>query len=108
MIGTGIVLGVRCSGWYSMTAFGVWAARGRVTTLEALVSTPDTTGVTPLTASLIASAIGTWVLFSPGEAAVDFGGLTAVLSYALGLALPLWRSWPSAAASADSSLTAIP
>lgn len=71
------------------TLLGVWYSRGRISTVESLVSAPNTTGKAPLTASLAASLLGTWILFAPPEAAVEFGGLPAVAGYATGLALPL-------------------
>ena len=42
-----------------------------------------------LTSSLVASALGTWILFGPPSAAT-WGGIGAVLGYALGTALPLF------------------
>ncbi len=41
-----------------------------------------------LTASLIASALGAWILFGPASAAT-WGGIGAVLGYALGTAAPM-------------------
>ena len=42
-----------------------------------------------LTGSLIASALGTWILFGPSSAAT-WGGIGSVLGYALGTAFPLF------------------
>jgi Na+/proline symporter len=41
-----------------------------------------------LTASLTASALGAWILFGPASAAT-WGGLGAVIGYALGTAAPM-------------------
>ena len=41
-----------------------------------------------LTASLTASALGAWVLFGPASAAT-WGGIGAVIGYALGTAAPM-------------------
>ncbi len=41
-----------------------------------------------LTTSLVASALGTWILFGPASAAT-WGGIGAVIGYALGTALPM-------------------
>ena len=41
-----------------------------------------------LTSSLIASALGAWILFGPASAAT-WGGLGAVIGYALGTATPM-------------------
>ncbi len=46
-------------------------------------------GTFSLSASLIASALGAWVLFGPASAAT-WGGLGAVIGYALGTAFPLF------------------
>ena len=46
-------------------------------------------GVFSLTSSLIASALGAWVLFGPASAAT-WGGIGAVTGYALGTAFPLF------------------
>ena len=42
-----------------------------------------------LTSSLVASALGTWILFGPASAAT-WGGIGAVIGYALGTAVPLF------------------
>ena len=46
-------------------------------------------GLYSLTSSLIASALGTWILFGPSSAAT-WGGIGAVIGYALGTAFPLF------------------
>ena len=42
-----------------------------------------------LTSSLIASSLGTWVLFGPASAAT-WGGMGAVVGYSLGTAFPMF------------------
>ncbi len=42
----------------------------------------------PLTASFVSSALGAWILFGPASAAT-WGGIGAVIGYALGTAFPL-------------------
>ena len=44
-----------------------------------------------LTTSLAASALGAWVLFGPASAAT-WGGIGAVIGYALGTATPMQNS----------------
>ena len=46
-------------------------------------------GTFSLTTSLVASALGAWILFGPASAAT-WGGLGAVIGYALGTAFPLF------------------
>ena len=45
-------------------------------------------GVFSLTTSLVASALGAWILFGPAAAAT-WGGIGAVIGYALGTAFPM-------------------
>ena len=45
-------------------------------------------GLFSLTTSLVASALGAWVLFGPA-AASTWGGIGAVIGYALGTAFPM-------------------
>ena len=45
-------------------------------------------GVTSLTTSLIASALGAWILFGPASAAT-WGGIGSVIGYSLGTAFPM-------------------
>jgi len=45
-------------------------------------------GVFSLTTSLVASALGTWILFGPASAAT-WGGIGAVIGYSLGTAFPM-------------------
>jgi len=46
-------------------------------------------GTFSLTSSLVASALGTWILFGPASAAT-WGGIGATIGYALGTAFPLF------------------
>ena len=46
-------------------------------------------GTFSLTASLVSSALGAWILFGPASAAT-WGGLGAVIGYAIGAAFPLY------------------
>ena len=46
-------------------------------------------GTFSLTCSLVASALGTWILFGPASAAT-WGGIGAVIGYSLGTAFPLF------------------
>ena len=45
-------------------------------------------GLFSLTTSLVASALGAWVLFGPAAAAT-WGGMGAVIGYSLGTAFPM-------------------
>ena len=47
------------------------------------------TGTLSLTSSLVASALGAWILFGPASAAT-WGGIGAVIGYSLGTAFPMF------------------
>jgi Na+/proline symporter len=70
-------------------ALGAWYARGRVGSVEDFITARDSAGAGTLTATLVASSMGAWILFSPAEAGAAFGGITSVLGYAAGSATPL-------------------
>ncbi|WP_158705072.1 sodium:solute symporter family transporter [Salinibacter altiplanensis] len=63
----------------------LWTGAGQ--SLEDYVTARGQFGTTATTATLFASAMGSWILFGPPEAAT-WGGLPAIVGYALGSALP--------------------
>ena len=67
------------------TAYVVWS--GKAQSLEEYVTAREQIGVGATTATLFASATGSWILFGPPEAAT-WGGLPAVVGYSIGAALP--------------------
>ena len=73
----------------AFTAAGVWYSRGRVRSVEDFIAARNTTGRGMTTATLIASVMGVWILLAPAEAGAAFGGIAAVLGYAVGEALPM-------------------
>lgn len=60
---------------------------GREQTLEEYITARGEFGTVATTATLFASAMGSWILFGPPEAAT-WGGLPAVVGYGVGAALP--------------------
>ena len=56
--------------------------------LENYLTANRNIGVTSLTTSLVASALGAWVLFGPASAAT-WGGIGSVIGYSLGTAFPM-------------------
>lgn len=68
---------------------GGWYSRGKISSAEAFVTARNTTSHGATTATLVASSMGAWILFSPAEAGAAFGGITAVAGYALGSAVPM-------------------
>jgi len=67
---------------------GIWAGRRGVRSVEDLISARDSIGPRQLTATLVASVMGVWILFAAPEAGAGFG-LAAVTGYALGQAIPM-------------------
>jgi len=90
VVTTATALGATALTLAAFTALGVWYARGRVETIEDFLTARNSTGGGMTTATLIASGMGAWILFSPAEAGAAFGGLSAVLGYAIGSAVPLF------------------
>ena len=69
-------------------AAGILYARRWRESLEDFVVARNTQGPIATFATLLASALGAWILFSPPEAAT-WGGIPAVIGYALGSMSPL-------------------
>lgn len=89
MISTTLALGVVVVTVSVVTALGLVYARGREDSFEDYITARNSTGSGATTATLIASGMGAWILLSPVEAGAAFGGLSAVLGYAVGSALPM-------------------
>jgi len=68
-------------------ALGYLNSKKTISTQDYIVGNRDENTFT-LTASLTASALGAWILFGPASAAT-WGGLGAVIGYALGTAAPM-------------------
>lgn len=88
MVSTELALAVTVVALGVFTVAGVLHARGRVQTLDDYVTARATTGPAATTATLVASVMGAWILLAPAEAGAAFGGLPAVLGYAIGSAIP--------------------
>jgi len=56
--------------------------------LENYLTANRNIGVTSLTTSLVASALGAWILFGPASAAT-WGGIGSIIGYSLGTAAPM-------------------
>ncbi|MFB6079918.1 MAG: sodium:proline symporter [Haloferacaceae archaeon] len=89
MIDATTALGVTAAVLVGFALFGAWYARGRINSVEDYISARNSAGPGTLTATIVASSMGSWILFSPAEAGAAFGGLTAVVGYGLGSALAL-------------------
>ncbi|TQQ79973.1 sodium:proline symporter [Halonotius terrestris] len=89
MVSTSLGLGLTVATLAVFTVAGLLYSRGRVGSVEDLLTARNSTGTGMTTATLIASTMGAWILFSPAEAGAAFGGITAVMGYAIGSAIPL-------------------
>lgn len=89
MVTTTVALGLTIITLAVFTAIGLWYSRGRIESVEDFITARNTAGGGMTAATLIASSMGAWILFSPAEAGAAFGGLAAVIGYAIGSALPL-------------------
>ena len=69
-------------------AAGVLYVRGRALGIEDYLVARGSAGGGLATATLVASVIGAWILFSPGEAGT-WAGLVALVGYGIGQAAPL-------------------
>jgi Na+/proline symporter len=88
-LGSTTVLALTVAVLAGFAGFAVWASRGRVAGVEDYITARGSTGRWPLTATLVASVMGVWILFNPAEAGIAFGGVGAVLGYAVGEAVPM-------------------
>jgi Na+/proline symporter len=88
VVSTAVALGLTVATLVGFTAIGVWYSRGAVSSVEDLITARDSVGGGQLTATLIASVMGVWILFSAPEAGASFG-IAAVVGYAIGEAAPM-------------------
>lgn len=72
----------------AFAAAGMIYSRRRRLTLEDYITARSSVGTGMAAVTLVASGMGAWILFGPSEAAT-WGGLYAILGYALGAAAPL-------------------
>ncbi len=82
-----IVALVACAALFAIAGVAYALRSGGGQTLEDYVTARGQFGVGATTATLFASAMGSWILFGPPEAAT-WGGLPAIAGYALGSTLP--------------------
>ncbi len=89
MVTTSLALGITILTLLAFTVLGIYYSKSRIHSVEDLITARNTTRTGTTTATIIASMMGAWILFSPAEAGAMFGGITAVAGYAIGSALPL-------------------
>nr|WP_248299396.1 sodium:proline symporter [Halorhabdus amylolytica] len=85
---TALALGLTVLTLVAFSGLGMWHSRGRVGSVEDLITARDSVGRGRMTATLVASVMGVWILLSAPEAGASFG-IAAVVGYAVGEALPM-------------------
>ncbi|WP_135661809.1 sodium:solute symporter family transporter [Halorhabdus rudnickae] len=88
MVSSMLALGLTVLTLVAFSGLGLWHSRGRVGSVEDLITARDSVGPRRLTATLLASVMGVWILLSAPEAGASFG-IAAVVGYAIGEALPM-------------------
>jgi Na+/proline symporter len=88
MVSTAVALGATVVTLAAFAAVGVWYSRDAAG-VESFISARDSVGGYRMGATVLASSMGAWILFSPPEAGAAFGGVAAVAGYAVGSALAL-------------------
>ena len=89
MVTAAVALGLTVAVLAVVTSLGSWYARGRIDGVEDFIAARNSTAGGQLTATLVASSMGAWILFAPAEAAAAFGGVSALVGYGVGSATPL-------------------
>ncbi|MFC6835670.1 sodium:solute symporter family transporter [Halomarina ordinaria] len=89
MVDSGVALAATVVVVVATAAVGIVAGRRGIATVEDFISARNTVERGSLTATIVASSMGAWILFSPAEAGAAFGGISAVVGYAVGSAVPL-------------------
>nr|WP_241692912.1 sodium:proline symporter [Halomicroarcula limicola] len=85
---TAVALGLTVFTLAAFAALGVWYTRGREGSADDFLTARDSVGEGRLTATLVASVMGVWILLSAPEAGAGFG-IAAVVGYAVGEAAPM-------------------
>jgi len=88
VVSTAVALGLTVLTLAVFAGLGVWYSRGSVESVDDFLTARNSAGDGQLTATLIASVMGVWILLSAPEAGAGFG-LAAVLGYAVGEAVPM-------------------
>jgi len=88
MVTTTVALALVVATLVACTALGVLYARTGEGSVEGLLTARNSTGPRRTTATLVASVMGVWILFSAPEAGAGFG-IAAVVGYAVGQGVPM-------------------
>lgn len=89
MVSSTLALGLTVATLVIFTGVGIWFSRGRVDSVEDLITARNSTNEGRTTATLIASVMGVWILLSAPEAGALYG-IAAVIGYGIGEAIPMF------------------
>lgn len=88
MISSGTALIIICLSSAVFMVLGLVHAKGTSKSASGFISANNTVPTAVGTATLLATVMGTWILFSPAETAI-LGGLLSILGYSIGTAAPI-------------------
>jgi SSS family solute:Na+ symporter len=88
VVSSAVALGATVVTLAAFAAIGIRYSHGDAS-VESFITARDSVGGYRLGATVLASSMGAWILFSPAEAGAAFGGIAAVAGYAAGSALAL-------------------
>ncbi|WP_324665536.1 sodium:solute symporter family transporter [Haloarcula sediminis] len=88
MVGSTLALGLTVVTLGAFAGIGMWYTRGQDGSTDDFLTARNSVGDRRLTATLVASVMGVWILFSAPEAGAGFG-IAAVVGYGIGEAVPM-------------------
>ncbi len=88
MVSTAGALALTVAVLVAFTGVGLWYSRGRVGSTDEFITARNSAGQGRMTATLVASVMGVWILLAAPEAGAGFG-IAAVAGYAIGEAVPM-------------------
>ncbi len=89
MVTSTVALGLAIATLTVFTVIGIGFSRGRVDSVEDLITARNSATGGRTTATLIASVMGVWILLSAPEAGALYG-IAAVIGYGIGEAIPMF------------------
>ena len=88
MVSSAVALGLTVATLVGFAGLGIWYSRGGDGSADDFLTARNSVGRRRLTATLMASVMGVWILFSAPEAGAGFG-IAAVVGYGIGEAVPM-------------------
>jgi len=88
VVSSAVALGLTVATLVGFAGLGVWSTRGRDRSTDDFLTARNSMNRRRTTATLVASVMGVWILFSAPEAGAGFG-IAAVVGYGIGEAVPM-------------------